>query len=384
MKDDSLVIHGLKAKDNPHKAIVPPIFLASTYIQPTIQEFQKFAYARGGNPTRSQVEKLLATLEKADFCYAFSSGMAAISTVFNLLKQGDSIILNSNVYGGTFRYLDELFENRGLHFNLVEDINQLTQEDFDKSVKMIFIETPSNPLLRVTDIQQISQLAHQNDALVVVDNTFLTAYLQKPLHFGADLVVYSATKYLSGHADLLAGAILTNSKTLAAKLQLLQNTLGNILSPYDSYGLIKGIKTLSVRLDRQIQNTCKIINYLEQKEIIVNYPGSFSEKEKQTQEKQATAIGAVLSFDLPEIYDLETFIATLEFFPLAVSLGGVESLVCIPKTMTHESYPDSLQNDIGINERLVRLAIGIENSDDLIQDLDHAFTQSLSTKGEIV
>lgn len=379
MEIDSLVVQGLEAKDNPHQAIVPPIFLATTYIQPTIGEFQDFAYARGGNPTRSQAETLLGKLEQAAYSYCFSSGMAATSTIFNLLEQGDTVLLNSNVYGGTFRYLKELFAQKGLHYKMLPDINQLTSADFDDSVKLVFIETPSNPLLEVTDIKKISTLAHQHGALVAVDNTFMTAYLQRPLELGADLVAYSATKYLSGHADLIAGAVLTNDAELGQRLKLLQNTLGNILSPFDSYSLIRGIKTLSVRFDRQIANAHKIIDFLTTAGISVNYPGAKSPAEAAVQKAQAKDIGAVISFELPSEYDLETFVHSLAYFPLAVSLGGVESLVCHPASMTHESYPPALQQEIGITDRLLRFAIGIENSQDLINDLQTALAKS---KGE--
>lgn len=379
MKFESLIVQGIPAHDNPYGAIVPPIFLASTYIQPAIGEEQEFAYSRGGNPTRNQVEDLLAQLEEAKYSYAFASGMAATSSVFNLLQQGDKVLLNSNIYGGTFRYLDQLFQQRGLEYRLVADFNQLSAEDFDPTVKMVFIETPSNPLLEVTDIKKISELAHQQGALVAVDNTFLTAYLQKPLALGADIVTYSATKYLSGHADLIAGAVLTNDQQLGERLKIIQNTLGNILSPFDSYSLIRGIKTLAVRLDRQLANTHKIIDFLSGEGIAVNYAGARSEAEAAIQASQAKGIGAVISFELPASYDLSQFIQVLKLFPLAVSLGGVESLICHPASMTHESYSQALRDQIGIGQRLLRLAIGIESSEELIADLAQALK---AAKGE--
>ncbi|MBO1307969.1 PLP-dependent transferase [Enterococcus sp. 669A] len=380
MKIESLLVQGISAHNNPYGAIVPPIFLASTYIQPAIGEEQDFAYSRGGNPTRNQVEDLLGQLEEAQYSYAFASGMAATSSVFQLLKHGDKVLLNNNIYGGTFRYLDQLFESRGLEYQLVEDFNHLSEEHFDLTVKMIFIETPSNPLLEVTDIKRISELAHQHGAVVAVDNTFMTAYLQKPLALGADIVTYSATKYLSGHADLIAGAVLTNDQAIGERLKVIQNTLGNILSPFDSYSLIRGIKTLAVRMDRQIENTHKLIVFLQSQAISVNFAGAHSKEEAAIQSSQATGIGAVISFELPEEYDLSVFVQQLKMFPLAVSLGGVESLICHPASMTHESYSQDLREKIGISDRLLRVAVGIENSEDLVADVAQALKQA---KGEI-
>ncbi|MGM0216094.1 trans-sulfuration enzyme family protein [Enterococcus sp. AZ109] len=379
MKIESLLVQGNSPHNNPYGAIVPPIFLASTYIQPAIGEEQDFAYSRGGNPTRNEVEDLLAQLEDAQYSYAFASGMAATSSVFSLLKQGDKVLLNNNIYGGTFRYLDQLFEQRGLAYQLVENFNQLSEEHFDPAVKLVFIETPSNPLLEVTDIKRICELAHQHGAIVAVDNTFLTAYLQKTLALGADIVTYSATKYLSGHADLIAGAVLTNDQVIGERLKIIQNTLGNILSPFDSYSLIRGIKTLAVRMDRQIENTHKVIAFLHSKAISVNFAGAHSKEEAAIQSAQAKGIGAVISFELPEEYDLAIFIQALKMFPLAVSLGGVESLICHPASMTHESYSKELQEKIGISDRLLRVAVGIEHSEDLITDLAQALVQA---KGE--
>lgn len=379
MKFDSLLIKGLSAEENEKGSVMPPIYLSSTYVQDSLYNFQEFAYARGGNPTRKNLEKLMSKLDGVDYGFAFSSGMAATATVFNLFKVGDKILVNNNVYGGTYRYLDNIFEQQGLEYELIDDLNNLTEKDLTDNVKAIFIETPSNPLLRVTDIEKLVQLAHKKDVLVIVDNTFMTPYLQKPFEYGVDIVVYSATKYLSGHADLIAGIITVNNKKIADRIKFLQNTLGNILSPLDSYNLIKGIKTLAIRMDRQQENTHKIINYLGSHEAILNlyYPGSFSTKELNIQNKQAIDIGAVFSLELKKGVNLEVFVKSLKYFDLAVSLGGVESLICHPASMTHESYSKKLQDKIGISSDLLRLAIGIENSDDLIDDLQQALEKAL-------
>lgn len=376
MKVDTLIVKGLEAKNNPHKAVVPPIYLATTFVQEGLGEFGKFAYSRSANPTRNAFEEIFAKFEESKFAFALASGMAATSAVFSLLKSGDKVILNSNVYGGTYRYANGLFDAYGIKFELADDLNKITKLDDD--VKMIFIETPSNPLLRVTDIARLAKLAHEKGALVVVDNTFLTPYYQKPLKFGADIVVYSATKYIGGHADVIAGVVATNDEKLAERIAFMKNTLGATLSPLEAYSLIKGLKTLSVRFDRQSQNTLKIIEFLKNSNAVkvVYYAGSYSAEEKAMQEVQASGIGALISFELKYGYDKNIFVKNLELFDLAVSLGGVESLICHPASMTHESYDKALQEKIGISDGLLRLAIGIENADDLIFDLEQAIKKA--------
>ena len=376
MKIDTLIVKGIEAKSNPHNAVIPPIYLASTFVQESLDDFGKYAYSRGANPTRNAFEELFAKFEGSKYAFALASGMAATSAAFALLKSGDRVLLNNNVYGGTYRYVSGIFKNQGINYDLVDDLNLITEIPSD--VKMVFIETPSNPLLRVTDIERISELAHKNGALVVMDNTFLTPYYQRPLEHGADVVVYSATKYIGGHADLIAGIVTTNDDELAARIQFMKNTLGATLSPTDAYSLIRGLKTLSVRFDRQSENTLKIIEFLRGNPAVeaVNFAGSHSASEKKIQNRQASGIGAVISIVLKPQYDYKTFARSLKLFDLAVSLGGVESLICHPASMTHESYPCELQERIGISQNLLRLAIGIENADDLIADLTAALEKS--------
>ena len=376
MKIDTLIVKGIEAKSNPYNAVIPPIYLASTFVQESLDDFGKYAYSRGANPTRNAFEELFAKFEGSKYAFALASGMAATSAAFALLKSGDRVLLNNNVYGGTYRYVSGIFKNQGINYDLVDDLNLITEIPSD--VKMVFIETPSNPLLRVTDIERISELAHKNGALVVMDNTFLTPYYQRPLEHGADVVVYSATKYIGGHADLIAGIVTTNDDELAARIQFMKNTLGATLSPTDAYSLIRGLKTLSVRFDRQSENTLKIIEFLRSNPAVeaVNFAGSHSKSEKKIQDRQASGIGAVISLVLKPQYDYRTFARSLELFDLAVSLGGVESLICHPASMTHESYPRELQERIGISQNLLRLAIGIENADDLIADLTAALEKS--------
>ena len=376
MREKTLLIKGIGAKSNPHNAVVPPIFLSSTFALSGIEEEARFAYSRGHNPTRDAFEELFAKFENAKFAYALSSGMAASAAVFGLLKSGNRVILNNNVYGGTYRFVSGIFADRGIKYNLVDD---LSKAEFPADTAMVFIETPSNPLLRITDIEKIARKAHTVGALVVVDNTFLTPYFQKPLALGADIVVYSATKFIGGHADLIAGIVACNDEILASKLYFLKNTLGATLSPSDAYALIRGLKTLSVRFDAQVKNTEKIVEFLLSNPAVkaVNFAGSFSENEKKINERQAKgSLGAVISFELKDSYDYKIFAKSLEIFDLAVSLGGVESLICHPASMTHESFPKELQEKIGIKQNLLRIAVGIEDSDDLIDDLNQAIKRA--------
>ncbi|MGX4687578.1 trans-sulfuration enzyme family protein [Vagococcus sp. JNUCC 83] len=379
MEFDSLVVQGLPAVENEKGAVIPPIHLATTYVQESLSSFQEFGYGRGENPTRFNLEVLIAHLEGVSHGFAFSSGMAATTTVFNLFKKGDKVLLNCDLYGGTYRYADKLFTQQGIDFELVDDINELTDADLTPNVKGIFIETPSNPLLRVIDIQKLSELAHKHECLVIVDNTFMTPYLQRSFDLGADIVVYSATKYLSGHSDIIAGLVTVDDETLASEIKLLQSTLGNILSPFDSFNLIQGIKTLTVRMDKQEENTKKIIKFLENHERVaqVYYPGSSSKKEEEIQQRQASGMGAVFSIELVPEASAEKFVNALHIINLAVSLGGVESLVCHPASMTHDYYNPALRQKIGITEELLRFAIGIENPNDLIQDLEQALSKAI-------
>lgn len=372
MKLDTLLVKGVNARENPHKAVVPPVFLATTFVQDGLSEFQKFGYSRGANPTRDAFEELFAKFEGAKHAFALASGMAATAAVFNLLKSGDKVLLNNNVYGGTYRYAKEILAAQGIKFELVDDLNDVTR--LDEDVKMVFVETPSNPLLRVTDIARIAALAHENGALVVADNTFLTPYYQRCLQLGADVVVYSATKYIAGHSDVIAGVVATNDDALAERLNFMKNTLGAVLAPMEAYNLIKGLKTLAVRFERQSENTLKIIDFLRANDAIeaVHFAGSHSPKEARIQAAQASGIGAVISAQLAKGYDSDKFLKNLKIFDLAVSLGGVESLICHPASMTHDAFGKELAARIGITQNLLRIAVGIEDAQDLIEDLDQA------------
>ena len=305
--------------------------------------------------------------------------MAVTSNLFELLNTGDKILLNNNVYGGTWRFVSNLFEKRGIEYEVVDDLNEYDFEQVSDNVRAVFIETPSNPLLEITDIRRVSTEAKKHGILVIVDNTFMTSYFQKPLDLGADIVVYSATKYYAGHSDVLAGLVVLNDDELYTKLKFYQNTTGGVLSPFDSFLLARGIKTLAVRLDRHQFNATKIAEYLENHDAVetVFYPGLKSNKGYEIHRKQASGDGGVLSFLVNEKeYNIQTFVNNLNLFGFTVSLGGVESLICKPATMTHESYTVELQEKIGIKQNLLRLAIGIEDVEDLIADLDQAFKKA--------
>lgn len=381
MEFNTLAIHAIP--NGPLGEVVPAIHLATTYGQPANEEFTDFVYQRGNNPTRNNAEKVVAALEGGRHGFVFGSGMAATAAVLSLLTSGQHVIASASVYGGTYRFLTNELPRRNQHYTFVNDLNTLTDADFRDTTRIVFIETPTNPTLEVADIRAIADKAHAHGALVVVDNTFLTPYLQNPLDLGADIVVHSATKFLGGHGDLLAGVVITNDDGLAEEIAFAQNTLGAGLSPSDCYRLIQGVKTLALRIERQEENTRALIDFLRARPEVakIYYAGSKSEAEAEIQARQARGIGAVVSIELVEQADVERFLSALEIFTFAVSLGGVESLVCRSYTMTHESFSPEDAAEAGITPRLLRLAIGVEGVEDLKADLDRALRASVSGGG---
>ena len=369
---ETKLIHGGIDGDKVTGAVNVPIYQTSTYKQAGLGENTGWEYSRTGNPTRAALEALIADLEGGVAGFAFGSGMAATSTVLSLFKQGDRIIISSNVYGGTFRVLDKVFKNLGITYS-IEDTTDLAALDtkVTPDVKAFFIESPANPLLTVTDLAGVAAIAKKHGILTIVDNTFMTPYLQRPLELGADIVVHSATKYLGGHSDVVAGLAVTNNKEIAEKLAFNQNAVGAVLGPFDSFLLIRGIKTLGVRLDRHTENAERIARYLEQHEAVkhVYYPGLPNAQGYEINKKQAKNGGAMISFELYENYDIKKFFKALKLISLAESLGGVESLVCHPATMTHASIPKEIREKVGITDGLIRLSVGIEKVDDIIVDL---------------
>lgn len=378
---NTAVIHGGISLDEFTGAVNVPVYLSSTFKQDGLGNRRRgYEYARSGNPTREALEAQIAELDHGLAGFAFASGLAAISTVLNLFKGGDRILISSNVYGGTYRLLDKVWKNYGLNYSFVNTNNsKLFESQILPDSKAVLIESPANPLLSVTDIKEVAEIAHKHGLTVIVDNTFMTPYLQRPLDLGADIVVYSATKYLGGHSDSVAGLVVVSTEEQKEKIGFLQNSIGAILPPFDSYLISRGIKTLGVRLDRHVQNAEKIAAFLQQLPAVKNiyYPGLKSDPGYEVNKKQARNGGAMISFELDEEkYDYRQFFKELQLILLAESLGGVESLVCHPSSMTHASIPAEIRKEIGITDGLIRLSVGIEEADDLIDDLKNAIEKS--------
>lgn len=367
-------------RDNPYGSILPPIYTTTTYAQPCDGTEGPYDYQRGGNPTRAALETTLATLEGAKHAFAYPSGMGATAAALGILKEGETLLLGMPSYGGTYRFATIELPARGVKTRFIGDFTALTDEDFTDNVTMVFLESPSNPLLRVSDIAAIAEIAHRNGAIVVVDNTFMTPLLQKPLDLGADISVQSATKYLGGHADLLGGVAATNDDALAERLWHLQMITGAMLSPTDSYRLLQEVKTLKLRLTQQQKNTIEVINYLEAHPAVtrVLYAGSHSEYEAQVHARQANGLGALISMELVDGADLPAFLEALKIFTHAVSLGGIESLVVRPALMVQAAYTQAHRDEYGVSDNLIRLAIGIEEIEDIIEDLERGLTAALA------
>ena len=379
----SAVVHGGIYGDKTTGAVNVPIYQTSTYEQKGLGENTGWEYSRTRNPTRAALEALIAELENGTAGFAFASGLAAITAVLMLFKSGDRILISSNVYGGTFRVLDKVFKQFGLSYSIEDTTDLKTFESkITPDVKAVLIESPANPLLTVTDLAGISGISKKKGILTIVDNTFMTPYLQRPLELGADIVVHSATKYLGGHSDLVAGLAVVKDEKIAERLAFLQNATGGVLGPFDSFLLIRGIKTLAVRMDRHVANAEKIAVFLQQNEAVktVYYPALPDAQGFAVNKKQAKNGGAMISFELKENYDIKTFFKSVRLIALAESLGGVESLVCHPATMTHASIPRDIRQKIGITDGLIRLSVGIENADDLTADLEQAFQKSRTGK----
>ncbi len=376
---ETALIHGGISIDERTGAVNVPIYQTSTFKQDGLGKMRGYEYSRTGNPTREALEALIAELENGYAGFAFGSGMAATTAVLSLLKSGDRVLISSNVYGGTFRVLDKVFNHFGITYTISDTTDPAAFErDITPDVKAVMIESPANPLMTVTDIKAVADISHKHGLLVIVDNTFMTPYLQKPLDLGADIVVHSATKYLGGHSDVVAGLAVVSTKELAEKLAFIQNSTGGVLPPFDSFLLIRGIKTLGVRMDRHVQNAEKAAEFLKNSTAVKNvyYPGHEGAQGYEINKKQAKNGGVMISFGLKDNYDINVFFESLKLIMLAESLGGVESLVCHPSTMTHASIPADIRQKVGITDGLIRLSTGIENIDDIIADLSQAIEKS--------
>jgi cystathionine gamma-lyase len=356
-------------------AVVQPIHMATTFAQQGVGKHKGFEYGRSGNPTRSALEECLAALEEARHCLAFSSGLGAETTLMLLLNPGDHVVYMEDVYGGTFRLFDKVLKRYGLSFTGVDasDVDRVESAMTDKT-RMVWLESPTNPLLRIVDIDAVSEVAHSHGAVVCVDNTFATPYLQQPLHLGADVVVHSATKYLGGHSDVVGGALMTNNDELEQKLRFHQNAVGAVPSPFDCWLLLRGVKTLALRVERQCENAMEVATALTQNRNVkrVYYPGLDAHPNRSIASRQMRRFGGMVSF---EVADEATAFRTLErlkIFALAESLGAVESLAEHPARMTHASIPPEERRRSGVGDGLIRLSIGVEDVADLIADLESA------------
>jgi cystathionine gamma-lyase len=361
--------------------VVVPIHLSTTFAREKVGiPTAGYEYTRSQNPTRKALETKLAALENAAYGLAFSSGLAAETTVLlSLLNPGDHIVAFDDLYGGTKRLFNTIFANLGFSTSYVDATDvSLVEKAVTPATKLIWLETPSNPLLKVSDIRAIAEIAHRNGSILLVDNTFLSPYFQKPLDLGADIVVHSSTKYIGGHSDVLGGAVLLNDTSSYERIQYHQNAVGAVLSPFDSYLTLRGIKTLALRMERHQQNAFEIAHYLEKHPKVskVIYPGLENHPQYNLFQSQTSGAGGVLSFEIKgAIADAENFLERLHLFALAESLGGVESLIELPSVMTHASVDENVRRQIGITDTLIRVSAGVEDVEDLIADLEQAFNK---------
>jgi cystathionine beta-lyase/cystathionine gamma-synthase len=378
MKFNTKAIHAGQKTEETTGAVMPPIFQTSTYAQKAPNDHQGYDYARVGNPTRTALEKLIAGLEEADEGICFSSGVAAIDAIMKTLRPGDHVISTNDLYGGTYRLFTQIFENYCIEFSFVDMTNiDEVENALQENTKLVWMETPTNPLLRIIDIKAVTKLTKSRNILSVVDNTFASPYLQRPLTLGADAVMHSTTKYLGGHSDVIGGAVATSNKDLIEKLRFQIKTCGAVPGPMDCYLILRGIKTLSVRVERSVENAKKIASHLSEhpKVAEVFYPGLVSHPQHKLAAKQMDDFGAMVSFSLKDdsIEKASEFMSKTGIFTLAESLGGVESLISHPASMTHGSIPKDVREKAGLKDSLIRLSVGIEDVDDLIDDLNQAF-----------
>ena len=377
MKFNTKVIHGGQIKEKGYGAVMPPIYQTSTYAQSEPGVHEGYEYSRTQNPTRHALENSIASLENAKYGLAFSSGLSAIDAILKLFEPGDEIISTHDLYGGSYRLFNKIYKKYGLNF-IFEDLKDLEKVEklITPKTKLIWVETPTNPMINVIDIAAISEICKKNNILLGVDNTFSTPYLQRPLDLGADIVMHSGTKYLAGHSDVIIGLIALNDEKIAENLFFIQNSSGAICGPMDAFLTLRGIKTLHVRMDRHCSNGEKVFEYLKQRKKVekIYWPGLESHPNHLIAKKQMKKFGGMISFTFSgNMYsDVVKFTKKLKVFTLAESLGGVESLVNHPATMTHASMPKKDRERNGITESLIRLSVGIEDSADLINDLDKA------------
>lgn len=373
---ETKLIHDGQAPESTTGAVIPPIFQTSTYAQKSPGVHQGYEYSRTHNPTRTNLETALASLEQGNFGFGFASGMAATNTLLHLLPTDSHVISGDDVYGGTFRLFDKVLSHRAFTFSFIDFSNLSTlKSTIQKNTKMIWIETPTNPMLKLIDIEAVCKIAKAHDIIVVVDNTFASPYLQLPLTLGADIVVHSTTKYIGGHSDVVGGAVVVKDKTIAEKIRFLQNAMGGIPGPFDVWLTHRGLKTLAVRMQRHCENALTVARYLEKhpKVLKVIYPGLSSHPQHKLASRQMKEFGGMISCHLKaNLTKTKKFLSNLKVFTLAESLGGIESLIEHPAIMTHASVPKENREKLGITDGMIRLSVGIEHVEDLIDDLAQA------------
>ena len=378
MKFNTITIHGGQENIDPaYDSVMPPIYQTTTYSQSTPGGHKGYEYSRSANPTRSALERSIASIENAKFGMAFGSGLAAIDAVLKLFKTGDEIISTSDLYGGSYRLFTSIFENFGIKFHFVGMQNASKIEQYiNQNTKLIWVETPTNPMMNIIDIEEVSKIAKKHGLLLGVDNTFATPYLQQPMNLGADIVMHSATKYLGGHSDVVLGALVVNDEKLAEKLYFIQKASGAVCGPQDSFLVLRGIKTLHLRMQRHCENGEAVAKFLRKHPKIdkVYWPGFEDHPNHDIAKKQMTGFGGMISFTTKEdtLKSAKSIVENLKVFTLAESLGGVESLAGHPASMTHASIPQEERVKTGIVDSLIRLSVGIEDEEDLIEDLRQA------------
>lgn len=371
----TIAIHAGNEPDSATGAVSVPIYQTSTYAQEGLGKHKGYEYARTQNPTRSALERNIAALEGARFGFAFASGMAAIDAVLKLVRTGDHVILGNNTYGGTFRLFSRVLANYGIEFSLADTSDlQAVESEFRPNTKLLFVETPTNPIMTVTDLAAVSEIAHSRGAKVVCDNTFLSPYFQRPIEHGVDIVVHSTTKYLNGHSDSVGGFVALNDEQDAEWIRFVQNSVGAILSPFDSFLVLRGTKTLAVRMQAHDRNGRAVANFLADHPKVekVYYPGLESHPQHELAKRQQSGFGGMVSFETGSLEKAKKVLEGVKLCTLGESLGGVETLISHPATMTHASVPEETRRRLGITEGLVRISVGIEDVEDIIEDLDQA------------
>mgnify|MGYP001772946632 CR=1 FL=1 len=374
----TIAIHAGNEPDPTTGAVSVPIYQTSTYAQEGLGKHKGFEYARTQNPTRLALEKNIAALEGARFGFAFASGMSAIDAVLKLVRSGDHVILSDNTYGGTFRLFNRVLSNYKVEFDLVDTTEIANvKKAFKANTKMVFVETPTNPIMAITDLKAISDIAHYHGAKVVCDNTFMSPYLQRPMEFGVDIVVHSTTKYLNGHSDSVGGFVALNDEADAEWIRFIQNSVGAILSPFDSFLVLRGTKTLALRMERHDLNGRAVANFLSEHPKVkkVYYPGLKSHPQHELAKRQQKGFGGMISFETGSLENAKIVLENVKLCTLAESLGGVETLMCHPATMTHASVPKEKREALGITDGLIRISVGIEDVEDIIEDLDKALAK---------